>query len=118
MAKKHQAHCEECGYIFNVMTRGGCAKHKYRDGYNKSHILDRKGLDPNFNADGNGVEDVDPTETPQAEVETRPYNTDWSKAEYKVKPEPKQKLQDKQGKKQQPAKTIKDFKKDRRTKYA
>jgi predicted nucleic acid-binding Zn-ribbon protein len=111
LKKLHQAYCKECGRLFNVITRNGCDKHPYRAGFNKFAIEARKKKDPGFKSN-----DEEPEEPAQEEVqqeEERPWNTDWNRPEYKPKAEPKVKVKTTQGKKQQPAKSIKEALKER-----
>lgn len=107
LKKIHQAYCEECYRLFNVITPGGCTKHPYRDGYNRSVVEARMKKDPGFKMpqESNAEEPVEEVQ----EEEARPYDTDWSKPAFKPKHEPKAKIKDSQGKKQQPAKSIKDM---------
>jgi ribosomal protein L37AE/L43A len=108
----HQAYCEECGYMFAVKSRGGCIQHKYRDGYNKNVLNERRALDPTFNHED---ADDEQKEEPAKPFEYKPFNTNWSKSDHKAKANPKEKTADRQGRKQQPAMDVNAVKRERKT---
>ncbi|KAF2638177.1 hypothetical protein P280DRAFT_482085 [Massarina eburnea CBS 473.64] len=117
LEKKHVAYCTECGYIFNVKSRGGCGKHDYSQGFNHAVRNERRGLDADFRSSYELSQEAKVlAEKRAAEEEAhrllaqqQTYNTQWrdpEHPEYPQKAPPRQSIKNKQGKKQQPAITI------------
>jgi hypothetical protein len=126
--QKHVAYCErsDCQTLFNVLTRGGCIKHPYCDGYNAAVVKERRGFNPDFQNRWQIQKQKEDEEERKAkeeeekkrqeELANRPYDKDWKKAEYREKTPPRESLKSKG--KQALAPTVNDLKKQRGKKKA
>jgi len=119
--KYHRANCEVCGEQFNVKSRGGCSQHEYRDGFNKRYVNIRRGLDPDFKSDWELDQEAKVKAEEDAaaarlakEISCRPYDTDWSRPQFREKPAPREKTKDNQGKKQPAAPDLKSLRHPRK----
>lgn len=84
-------------------------EHPYHEGFNREIVKERRAKDPDFKTDYELEMDAKTRAEEKAaaeEVEERLYNTDWSKPQFHAKATPKQKMNNKQGKKQPLAKHI------------